>query len=617
MRRCNFTVKEGKKVYRIGIDLGGTNIAGGVVDEKGQIILKKEIKTKKERPIEEIMDDMVFLIKKLERESGKYIEAVGIGCPGSIDSKRGTVIYSNNIPMKNVEMAEYIESRIKKPVSIENDANAAALGEYCVSGGDDSFILVTLGTGVGGGAVLNKKIYKGFNGCGIEPGHMTIMSGGKKCTCGKSGCWEAYASVTALIEMTKAAAEENPESMMNESGIIDGRTAFDAAKKGDEKAKKVVEEYERYVAEGIVSLINIFEPQKLCIGGGISREGEYLLEPIRRYVSEYEFNKYGEKTEITAAKLFNDAGIIGAAMAAREKKFFKMCPVFKDYIWGGTRLTKELKKNSPFEKTAESWEASVNKNGESCLEDGTSLSEYIKAHPGCLGKGVDEFPVLIKLIDAEDNLSVQVHPNDEYARTQEKSLGKSEMWYVTDCGEGAFLYFGFKKDTNREEVKKSIEEGTLTDMLNKVPVSPGDVFYIPAGTVHAIGKGILIMEIQQNSDVTYRVFDYWRGRKLDVDKALDVMKYEKTETRGQKMPVKCRYFTVEKHETDRKREIELRKDTFCIMTVTKGSAEVKIGEQTESVESGETIFIPAQNEVMTIEGKCDIIIVTKGEIEND
>ncbi len=191
------------------------------------------------------------------------------------------------------------------------------------------------------------------------------------------------------------------------------------------------------------------------------------------------------------------------------------------------------------------------------------------------------------------------------------------MWYVADCGKGAFLYFGFKKDTDREEVRKSIEEGTLTDMLNKVPVSPGDVFYIPAGTVHAIGKGILIMEIQQNSDVTYRVFDYGRGRKLDVDKALDVMKYEKTEARGQKMPVKCRYFTVEKHETDRKREIELSADTFCTLTVTKGSAEVTIGEQTERVESGETIFIPAQNGVMTIEGKCDTILTMKGDIEND
>lgn len=204
---------------------------------------------------------------------------------------------------------------------MDNDANCAALGEYKINRHCASvFALVTLGTGVGGGVIINGKVFRGFNGAAGELGHMTIVSGGKMCTCGKEGCLESYASATALISQTKDALETHKDTIMHgivkKEGKISGRTAFEAAKQGDEVAKKVVSNYERYLADGIVSIENIFQPEIIAIGGGISKEGDYLIEPIREYVYNTGFNKHMTKTKIVAAQLFNDAGIIGAAMLA-------------------------------------------------------------------------------------------------------------------------------------------------------------------------------------------------------------------------------------------------------------------------------------------------------------
>lgn len=309
----------------IGIDLGGTNIAAGIVDDSGNILCRGDLPTGSERPTEEIVRDMAELAKQLISESSlepDKIKGVGIGCPGTINFEKGEVVYSNNIPMAHFPLAECFKRYLDLPVKVDNDANCAALGEYTVNGGGaDCFLFITLGTGVGGGLILNGKIFRGFNGAAIEAGHITLVSGGEKCTCGKAGCWEAYASVTALIRDTKRAMELHPESMMHmlaeQEGKVSGRTAFDAAKNGDKAGRKVVEQYERYVADGIVSCENFIQPEIISIGGGISREGDYLLDPIREYVSANGFNKFMPKSRIVTAKLFNDAGIIGAAMLVK------------------------------------------------------------------------------------------------------------------------------------------------------------------------------------------------------------------------------------------------------------------------------------------------------------
>jgi len=309
----------------IGIDLGGTNIAAGIVREGGKIVVQSSVPTLSQRPTDEIVKDMVFLSKQLIKDAElelNDIEAVGIGCPGTINFETGEVIYSNNIKMEHYMLAKEFQKYLNLPVKIDNDANCAAMGEYIVSGNNvPIFMFITLGTGVGSGLILNGKVFRGFNGAASEAGHITLVSGGEPCTCGKRGCWETYASVTALIRQTKVAMEKNPESLMHEiakaEGKISGRTSFDAAKQGDKAAQAVVKQYAQYVADGIVSVENVLQPDIISVGGGISREGEYLLQPVCEYAAANGFNKFMPKTKIVTAQSFNDAGIIGAAMIAK------------------------------------------------------------------------------------------------------------------------------------------------------------------------------------------------------------------------------------------------------------------------------------------------------------
>ncbi len=311
----------------LGIDLGGTNIAVGLVDPQCKILAQGSRPTNAPRSCGEIARDMAELCQEITESAGfsmKDIQGIGIGTPGSIDSQKGVVVYANNLDWHHAPLAEELNRYFPgMPVAVENDANAAAYGEYMATGGTaDSFVAVTLGTGVGGGIILNKKIFRGFNGAAGELGHVTLIHNGEPCTCGKKGCWESYASVTALIGQTKEAIAKNPDSLMAksalETGKVNGRTAFDAAKAGDSVAQAVVDQYISYIADGVVSMVNIFEPEILVIGGGISAEGEYLMAPIRKHVAEYAYSKGLPQTDLRIASLANDAGIIGAAMAAAQ-----------------------------------------------------------------------------------------------------------------------------------------------------------------------------------------------------------------------------------------------------------------------------------------------------------
>ncbi len=295
-----------------------------MVDKAGHIVYKLSVSTLAQRPIEEIAEDMANLCVDIVDGANcsiADIEAVGVGCPGTVDNKRGVIAYSCNLKMKNTKLRAMLEKRLGKRINLENDANAAALGEYAVNGNNaDSFVLITLGAGVGGGVIIDGKPYRGFNCAGGELGHIIINAeDDEQCSCGIKGCWEAYASVTELIRQTKQAMQSYSSSMMHkwvqEYGEVSGRTAFECAKAGDRTAKEVVEQYIRYVSYGLISILNIFQPSKILIGGGISKEGDYLLNPLREYVYAGDYNKHREKTKIEAATLFNDAGIIGAALS--------------------------------------------------------------------------------------------------------------------------------------------------------------------------------------------------------------------------------------------------------------------------------------------------------------
>ncbi len=313
-------------MYKVGVDLGGTNIVAGVINDKNEIIGRGKAKTNMPRPAKEIFADMVKCIRIAAEQAGiteSEIESVGIGTPGSVDKKTGMILYANNLDFYNVEAVKMINAELPNvKVYIENDANCAALGEALAGCGigKKSFVAVTLGTGVGGGIVLDGKLLTGCNDAGGEIGHVSINFDGEQCNCGRIGCWERYASATALVKQTKQAMLENENSKMWElcDGDINnagGRTAFDAMRLGDEVGTAVVNTYIRYVAIGTVNIINIFQPDLICFGGGICNEGETLLVPLRRFIAECRYTKKQKvQTEVCRATLGNDAGVIGAAL---------------------------------------------------------------------------------------------------------------------------------------------------------------------------------------------------------------------------------------------------------------------------------------------------------------
>ncbi len=310
-------------MVRIGIDLGGTNIVAGVMDDHYQLLAKAKCKTNASRPAREIVTDMARMAREAAEKAGvsmSEVAHVGVGSPGTCNAANGIVEYANNLGFNHVPIKAWLEEDLHIPVSIENDANAAALGEALAGAarGARSCVCITLGTGVGGGIILDGKVYSGFNYAGAELGHMVIMVDGEDCTCGRQGCWEAYASATALVRQTRRAMEAHPDSAMwkiaGSLDNVDGRTAFDGMRAGDEAASQVVENYVHYVACGLINVINIFQPEVLCIGGGICKEGETLLKPIREYIFQERYSKFCEQqTRLCVAELGNDAGVIGAA----------------------------------------------------------------------------------------------------------------------------------------------------------------------------------------------------------------------------------------------------------------------------------------------------------------
>ena len=305
----------------------------------------------------------------------------------------------------------------------------------------------------------------------------------------------------------------------------------------------------------------------------------------------------------------------------------KLTPAFKDYLWGGERLKTEFFKNTDLTPLAESWELSAHRDGQSVVASGTyaglPLTDYLavigKEGLGTACEKYGYFPLLIKLIDAKGDLSVQVHPSDEYALEHEGEYGKTEMWYILDCEEGAALYYGFREDTAREAYETAICEGRLTEILNRVPVKQGDVFFIPAGTVHAIGAGILICEIQQNSNTTYRVYDYNRRdkngnlRPLHVEKALAVSDLKKSPA----LPVipdgedvllaECGYFEVRRLRVKGEGTVNATPESFTALTVTEGEGILSDGGTSLPFRKGDTLFIPAQETVFGVKGECEMI----------
>ena len=310
-------------MHYLGIDLGGTNVAAAVVDGEGTILGKVSLPTPR-TGAEDVADQMAAAARAAAEQAGitlEQVESVGIGSPGTIEPAEGLIKFWSNLDFENVPLTALMAERLNKSIYLENDANAAALGEYAAGAGkgSQSMVAITLGTGVGGGAVLGGKLYTGFNYAGMEVGHFVIEHNGRPCTCGRKGCFEAYCSATALIKRTREVMEENPGSLLWQlAGSLDkvnGRTPFDAAAQGDAAAGKVIDEYVDYLGCGVASLVNIFQPEVFCIGGGPSAQGETLMAPVRYILNREDYARNSvHRTRLVRAALGNDAGIIGAAL---------------------------------------------------------------------------------------------------------------------------------------------------------------------------------------------------------------------------------------------------------------------------------------------------------------
>ncbi|MBQ0012154.1 MAG: ROK family protein [Clostridiales bacterium] len=314
--------------YFVGIDLGGTNIKAGVVSENGELLNKLSIKTNADRSMEEIIKDMGLLAKQAIEDAGiaqTDVSAIGIGSPGTPDNAAGTLVYATNLPFRNAPMRRIIREVIDLPVYIDNDANCAAMAESVSGAAADvaDSVTITIGTGIGCGVIIGNRIFSGFNQAGSEFGHTVMVAGGRQCSCGRKGCFEAYASASALASMTRDAANEHADSSMGamieaNDGVSNARIAFDAMKNGDEVAAQVVDSYIEYLSEGLANVINTFMPEVLLIGGGVCNEGDSLMVPLReKTMSKPFFGPGVRKTEIRVAKMGNDAGIVGAAMMGK------------------------------------------------------------------------------------------------------------------------------------------------------------------------------------------------------------------------------------------------------------------------------------------------------------
>lgn len=310
---------------RIGVDIGGTNLVAGLVDDKFNLVDKVDTPALANREDKEIVADIIMLCKKIMEKHNlteKDVESIGVGIPGCHNPDTGVVLYCANINFHNTPMVSMIQKEIDVPVFLGNDADCAALGEAYAGATKDTrdSIMITIGTGIGGGIIINKKIYNGFNHIGGELGHTVIIKDGEECGCGRHGCWEAYGSATALIRQTKEAIGKNPDSILakivdNDVDKVNGKTAFDAMREGCPVGEAVVENYIELFSTGLTNIINIFQPEMVVIGGGISKEGHELTDRIMKHVRAERFGKDNEleKTTVHTAVLGNDAGIIGAA----------------------------------------------------------------------------------------------------------------------------------------------------------------------------------------------------------------------------------------------------------------------------------------------------------------
>ncbi|SHO51766.1 type I phosphomannose isomerase catalytic subunit [Anaerocolumna xylanovorans] len=619
----------------IGIDIGGTKTNIGIVQEDGSVLARKKLPS-------DTCGGIVAFVETIYRETMDLLhqnrlkldemEDIGIGIPGTVDSFTGMVEFSPNLFGTDIKVGTVFEKKFGRKITLIQDSWAAAWGERLFGAGKlyENFFCVTLGTGIGCGIIYQGGILKGTMQSAGEIGHTTIIRGGRKCSCGNYGCLECYSSGTGIL---KQAMELFPEKLKGEES---SERVFELADEGDKDAIDLIEDAVDKLAFGLAMMVNLLAIDTFLISGGLCVHKKRIIDPLPSLIEKYGYDSWARKKKIKVvqAELGSDAPMIGAAFinAENDRKFKNkkelifFSPIPRDAIWGGALLKEYFHYDNYGNQVGQSWSFSGQKSASNAAVNeeykGLTLRMLWEQRPELFNSSFSEFPFIISLVLPVDDLSIQVHPDAEYARKKGFPSGKNEAWYFIEAEEGSSIVYGHKAE-NEKDLRKYINEKKWDSLIEQRAVHTKDFVYIPAGTLHALKKGSIVYEVQQAADITYRFYDYDRrdkegkARELHLEEAIACLSYQKA---GEdKPPVilkeekECRIIRYHNDESFCITQIEVhgKSDTsfakYQLATVIRGKGTV----EGKAVSIGESFLIPADYGKVILDGDMDIMLTSE------
>lgn len=619
----------------IGIDIGGTKTNIGIVQEDGSVLAQRKLPSDTRDGIGAFVDTIYNEISGLLLDNNMRLEDIadiGIGIPGTVDSDHGIIEYSSNLFGTDVAIGPIFEKKLGRKVTLIQDSWAAAWGEKLFGAGKnhENFCCVTLGTGIGCGVIAEGKIFRGTMNSAGEIGHTPIIMGGRKCSCGNYGCLECYSSGTGIL---KQAMELFPEKLQGDERA---EKVFELADSGDEEAAALIRDAVDKLAYGLAIMVNTFAIDTFLISGGLCVHKERIIDPLPKLIEKYGYESWTRKKRIKVlqAKLGSDAPMIGAAFIngradtpkKSDKELIFLTPIPREAIWGGTLIKEYFHYDNYGSQIGQSWSFSAQENASNYIINekysGKTLADLWKEQPELFESSYNGFPFIISLVAPMDDLSIQVHPGEEYARKKGFPSGKNEAWYFIRTEEQSSIIYGHNAE-NETELRQYMDNGIWDSLVCVKPVKAGDFVYIPAGTLHALKKGNIVYEIQQAADVTYRFYDYGRtdksgnSRELHLEDALASLTYEKAAAGEQKKVInENENYRITRYHND---------DNFCITkveiwgcsvvsfekyqlaTVIKGSGNV----EGKRVTIGESFLIPYGYGRMILDGDMELMLTSE------
>ncbi len=627
--------------YFIGVDIGGTKTNIGIVREDGRVLAKRKLPSDTLDGINTFVDIICKEISILLIENNMKLEEIGnigIGIPGTADSENGIIEYSPNLFGTDVTIRPVFEEKLGRKVTLVQDSWAAAWGEKLFGAGKafENFFCVTLGTGIGCGVIAEGKIFKGTMNSAGEIGHTPIIMGGRKCSCGNYGCLECYSSGTGIL---KQAMELFPEKLQGDERA---ERVFELADNGDSDAAGLINDAVEKLAYGLALLVNLFSIDTFLISGGLCAHKKRIIDPLPSLIEKYGYESWTRKKRIRViqAELGSDAPMIGAAFInwgnnnrdRKDRELIFLSPIPRDAIWGGRLLKEYFHYEGYGNQVGQSWSFSAQEGASNYILNekyrGKTLADLWKRHPELFESGFKEFPFIISLVAPVDDLSIQVHPDKEYARKKGFPMGKNEAWYFIRTEEDSSIVYGHGAE-NETELRKYIDKEEWNSLICLKPVRTEDFVYIPAGTLHALKKGNIVYEVQQAADITYRFYDYGRTdqngnrRILHLEDAIACISYEKPAGNEESRVIyenkNCRLTRYHNDENFCITKIEINGfskiifEKYQLATVIRGNGIVE-GMQ---VSIGKSFLIPAGYGEVSLDGDMDLILTSEEQQAED